>query len=171
MIDKQGQNAYLNGKWLENQVEKTINHLGVCSAKYKDIEDSFVPSRREFGMLVKNAPYINMFGKNARGEFLLHLNEERSKRIECRYQEKAGTVEDKLPKLLGDCLCMEEDEVLIVIEGAGMSSKAKTWLRNEANAVTHKTIKVLSLGEFEEWAYDTIGPHLCDCASSMDLSI
>lgn len=163
MVDKQGHNAYTNGKRLEDQVETILNDLGIETIQYRDIGDDtswlFVDNNA-IGYLIRNVPYTNMFGKDGRGEFVLHLNGLAPIRIECRYQGVRGTVEDKLPKLLGDCKCMVEKTVFIILEGDGITPQAKKWLKTAAEAVAYKYIRVVSINAFEDWVYDTVNDYL-----------
>lgn len=159
MPQEQGQKANQNGKWLEDQVESILSQYDVESVRYSELaRPDFLSllikssSAASPSLLVKNVPYTNMFGKNARGEFLI-LSDKLSgpTRIECRYQAVRGSVEDKLPKLLGDCLGMEAKNVIIVLEGVGVSPEAKQWLKSSVHAIKHKNILVMTLGQFRNW--------------------
>lgn len=153
-VDLQGQNANKNGKWLENQVEAELAKYGIGSIKSKDIGTkegkAFIASCKH-GFLAKNVPYTNMFGSNAYGEFVLHLFGVGTFRIECRYQKVSGSAQDKLPKLLGDCICMKEPNAIIVVEGDGITDNARNWIKASAKAVQHKKIRVKTLNEFNAW--------------------
>lgn len=157
--DVQGQNANKNGKWLEDQVEKELLKYGIKSILYRKLKTAkgkeFI-SKCSKGFLLKNVPYTNMFGSKAWGEFVLVLFNVGVFRIECRGQAVAGSVQDKLPKLLEDCKCMDESNVIVVLDGEGMSYNAKTWFRKAAAAVHFKDIKVQSLIQFKLWLKDTL---------------
>lgn len=168
-VDVQGQNANKNGKWLEAQVEKELAKYGIKSIMYKKLDTAegmkFVASCKR-GFLVKHVPYINMYGSNAYGEFVLHLFGIGAFRIECRAQNVAGSAQDKLPKLLGDCTCMPENDVVIVLEGDGMTYNAKSWIRKSASAVQHKNIEVKSLAQFKHWLRTLLTTPIHTSASS-----
>lgn len=153
-VDPQGQNANRSGKWLEDQVEAELAKYGIGSIMYRDLDTkadkAFIASCKR-GFLVKNVPYTNMFGSNAYSEFVLYLFGVGVYRIECRYQAVSGSAQDKLPKLLGDCVCMQEHNVIIVLEGDGITVNAKNWIRNSAKAIQHKKIRVKALNEFKAW--------------------
>lgn len=154
-VDVQGHNANKSGKWLEQQVEAELKKYGIKSIMYSKLDTKagkkFVASCKR-GFLAKHVPYTNMFGSNAYGEFVLYLFGIGIFRIECRYQGVSGSVQDKLPKLLGDCSCMQEQDVIIVLEGEGVSVNAKNWIKNSAKAIQHKHIRVKALTEFKVWA-------------------
>jgi hypothetical protein len=153
-VDVQGHNANKNGKGLEAQVEKEIAKYGIRSLKYSEINTkkgrALIASAKR-GFLLKNVPYTNMFGSRAFGEFVLCIFGMQPTRIECRAQHVAGSVQDKLPKLLEDCKCMQEPRALIVLEGTGVSQNAREWVKNAAEAVQHKEIKVQNFAEFSAW--------------------
>lgn len=158
-VDVQGQNANKNGKWLETQVEQTLAKYGIKSIMYNDLDTeeghNFVTNAKR-GFLAKNVPYTNIFGSKAYGEFVLYLFGFGARRIECRSQHVSGSVQDKLPKLLEDCKCMQEQQVIIVLEGAGFSHNARAWLKNAASAIQYKDIQVQTLEEFKVWAKQTL---------------
>jgi hypothetical protein len=153
-IDLQGQNANKSGRGLEDQVEELISKKGIKVVQYRDVKGidfgKLIKSEPK-GCLVKNLPYVNMYGKNARGEFTLFTPNIGDWRIECRKQLVSGSVEDKLPKLFNDCLCMEENNVIIVLEGNGFSDEARDWLKKKASSVKYKNVRVMSLFEFTGW--------------------
>lgn len=159
-VDNQGHNANKTGKWLEDQVEKTLAKYGIKSVYCRELytaaaEDIINDSKH--GLLVKNVPYTNMFGANAYGEFVLLLKDEAPIRIECRNQDVNGSAQDKLPKLLGDCIAMEERSVIVVLEGNGFTEKARNWFTDAAAAQKTKSIDVRSLLSFKSWAEDKFG--------------
>jgi hypothetical protein len=153
-VDEQGYNANKTGKWLEAQVEAELLKYGIKSIMYSELDTKsgmeFVASCKR-GFLLKHVPYKNMYGSNAYGEFVLYLFGKGVFRIECRYQGVPGSAQDKLPKLLGDCSCMQEQDVIIVLEGNGFTVNAKNWIKTSAKAVQHKHISVKALAEFKAW--------------------
>lgn len=160
IADVQGQNANKAGKWLEDEVEDTLNACGITSIQNRDLGDDVSLITINFnpkGVLIKNAPYINSYGKNARGEFLLRLKAMDDCRIECRAQWVRGSAEDKLMKLLKDCEVMVENNVIIVLEGDGFSKEAVKWIYDAAAMIKHKNIVVKTLEEFKSWAFTNFG--------------
>ena len=154
-VDMQGYKANKSGKWLENQVESEFAKYGIKAIKYSEFDTKKgkkILASCKSGFLLKNVPYINMFGSNAYGEFVLCLFGRDPIRLECRNQDVSGSIQDKLPKLLGDCIVMQEHTSIIVLEGDGVSANAREWLVSSAKAVQHKHIRVKTLNEFKVWA-------------------
>ena len=107
--------ANMAGKWLENEVEKTIMNFGLKSLHYKQVGTRFgktILRDSPKGFLLKNVPYTNMYGGESRGEFLLQLKNYGPIRIECRNQTVGGSVDEKFPYLIGNCYSFEEKDVI-----------------------------------------------------------
>lgn len=52
-------------------------------------------------------------------------------RIECKWQQSAGSVDEKLPYLyLNTIEAMPEKHIVIIIDGDGFKEGAKKWLRD-----------------------------------------
>ena len=67
-------------------------------------------------------------------------------RIECKYQQSAGSVDEKLPYLfMNFTQSIPEEEAIIVIEGNGFKVGAKEWLRKKCAGTK---VSVMSLEEF-----------------------
>lgn len=159
MTDLQGQAANEAGRSLEERIEKEALKYGVPTIQYRDMltdEGKQVINDSKLGVLIKNVPYTNMFGSEGRGDFLLCLFNIGAIRIECRGQSVRGSVQDKLPKLLGDCMCMEEKRVIMVVEGKGVTPNALNWLRSSVSAIKHKNMSVKTLEEFNSWLSGTL---------------
>jgi hypothetical protein len=84
-------------------------------------------------------------------------------RIECKWQQVSGSVDEKLPYLyLNSIEAMPELSVMILIDGAGWKAGAIQWLKdavkqkrytNEQNIT--KEILIFNLTEFFTWANET----------------
>jgi len=159
MADVQGHNANKSGKWLESEVEYTLNNLGFKSVNLKSIGKEFgedVSNNNLPGFIVKNSYYTDMFGRRSRGEFLLQVANRGPIRIECRRQTRAGSVDDKVTTLMGNCVSCEEKEVIIVIDGGGIRKERYRYLIDTARAVRFKKIRVMNLSQFKSWANRTL---------------
>ena len=155
------------GKCLENEVEEIINSYGIESLFYSQIKKNFgkkIIKESPGGFLLKQVPYINMYGANARGEFVLQINNYGPVRIECRGQQVHGSVDEKFPFLIGNCYAFEEKHVVLIIEGNGARKSAIEFVKNAARALAYKDIKVLNLKQFRSWAKQMLGSK--DCKSS-----
>ena len=88
-VDPQGQKASLNGAKFEDLMEHQVCEiLGIEARKFTDKD---APE----DVLWKNVPYESIYGTNCRSEFLLKYKG-RKIRIECKYQEAKGSVDEKL---------------------------------------------------------------------------
>jgi hypothetical protein len=84
-------------------------------------------------------------------------------RIECKWQQAAGSVDEKLPYLyLNTIEAMPENSIMILIDGAGWKTGAIQWLKDAVKQkkytteeTKNKNIMVFSLTEFFTWANRT----------------
>jgi len=109
------------------------------------------------GFLLKNVPYTNMFGSKSTGEFVLQVTDKGPIRIECRSQAVAGSVDEKMPYLIGNCYSFEEKDVILILEGDGMRDAARLFATNAARAIAYKNVQVMTLNQFKSWAKKTFG--------------
>ena len=120
-------------------------------------EDRGTMDLLEDRVLVKDAPYLTVYGTTGRSEFLAHdylLG--LSVRIECKWQGVPGSVDEKFPYIFMNATdTMKENEIVIILGGNGAKSAAKRWLKDAAKSSKvpqGKTIHVFSLEEFTDWA-------------------
>jgi|TARA_Y100000310_G_C20521338_1_gene733830 hypothetical protein len=127
MIDPQGQKAAGNGSKFEDIIEDAVcGILSIPSLRWD--AQTFVLSK-DRDILWKNVPYVSIYGTNCRSEFVLQFKG-RKIRIECKYQESAGSVDEKLPYLMMNFTReVPEEETIIIIEGEGFREGAVNWLR------------------------------------------
>jgi len=84
-------------------------------------------------------------------------------RIECKWQQSPGSVDEKLPYLyLNTIESMPENNIIILIDGNGFKSGAKKWLKDAVSKKLYttknnenKNVLVFSLTEFFTWANNT----------------
>ena len=150
-VDPQGSQAAHNGIRYEQQVESIIEANGGIVAAWKDreaIDFDINPV-----VVFKNVPFTTMYGAKGRGDHLLLCEKIGTPvRIEVRSQNVKGTADEKLPYLMGNCEAFPEDIVIVVLEGNGFKTAARTWFYNKAASVMHKTILVMDVKEFAAWA-------------------
>ena len=79
-------------------------------------------------MLLKNVPFETIYGHNGNIEFVLISKKyELRIRIECKWQQSACCVGEKLPYLyLNSIEAMPEKDIMILIDGNGFKAVAKT---------------------------------------------
>lgn len=150
---KQGAKAVMTGRLLEKLVESYIESLCIPAVPYKKwITDSDYYPKNSEGLLLSNVPYTSIYGGNSRGEFVLSMDGKPDVRIECRYQNSKGSVDEKLPFLFETAWAFEESVVVLIVEGNGYKKGAKPWLKNKCDSVLHKQILMLDFNEFKLWA-------------------
>jgi len=112
-------------------------------------------------LLLRDAPYISIYGHKAKTEFLVQSKRlSLIVRIECKWQQVFGSVDEKFPYLYLNCIfAMPEDFIIIVVDGGGAKPSAVSWLKNAAATRQlipadkgGKKVVVFTLAEFMAWA-------------------
>ena len=139
-IDPQGQKAASNGAKFEDVVEDAIKHLlDVPTHRWSQRTDELLLDN----VLFKNVPYESIYGTKCRSEFLLRYRG-RDIRIECKYQESAGSVDEKLPYLMMNFTQkVDEEETIIITHGEGFRAGAINWLRETCKDTKCKVFTLL----------------------------
>ncbi len=113
-------------------------------------------------LLLKNVPYTTIYGHTGRSEFVVVLDGQPRIRIECKWQQSSGSVDEKFPYLyLNAVEAMPEPTVVIIVDGGGAKAHAVNWLRAAAEnrlyvANPSKSIRVLDSTGFVRWANDVL---------------
>ena len=152
-------NLTSSGNLLEQTVKTVCSRKGFVIVKHRDWRRH--PEDYGSELLLTDVPYNTIYNHSGKTEFLLKsLRYNLEIRIECKWQQVSGSVDEKLPYLyLNSIEVMPEKHILIVIDGAGWKSGAIPWLKNAAASKKYitpenedKKIEVLSLTEFMTWA-------------------
>lgn len=156
-----GRRANRSGRVLENVVESVFE-----AHKYKIVsysEWAKQPTRYdEDRLLLKNVPYKTIYGHTGRSEFVVLLGGKPRIRIECKWQQSPGSVDEKFPYLyLNAVEAMPESTVVIIVDGGGAKESAVAWLRRAAEDRLYvtdpsKTILVFDGSGFIRWANDVL---------------
>jgi hypothetical protein len=145
----QGYEATHSGKFLEGLVRREFAARGFHFRGFGDDQnnlDMFAPR-----IVIHNAPYQSLYGCQSRSEFLI-IDGSRKIRVECRWQESSGSVDEKYPYLLRNAVeCMPEHEILILHGGDGARREAIDWLQREAAKIRAKKIYVVNINGFLQW--------------------
>lgn len=156
----QGFEANHSGKALEETVKRECLARGCLIKGFLDDHDTrdlFVAGGRR--LLVLNAPYTSIYDlhdpektRKSKSEMLI-IWEDRRIRVECKQQNKKGSIDEKFPYMIMNARRQfPENEVLFVLGGCGAKRGALNWMRAEAALVTEKKIYVVSGDEFHLWA-------------------
>ena len=159
----QGGLANSSGNTLEQTVIATFSSKGFQVAPYRN----WLVNPASFGgdVLLRRVPYTSIYGHNGVTEFLaISSRYELNARIECKWQQSAGSVDEKFPYLYLNCLeRMPEQHIIIIVDGGGAKLSAVTWLKTVAAegryasaTSVQKKIQVFSLSEFIVWANRTL---------------
>lgn len=156
---EKGSLASNQGKVLESTVESTFSSKGfeiVNYRKWNKKKDSYSSE-----LLLKNCPFVNIYSHDGNTEFLL-LSEKYDCRIriECKWQQSSGSVDEKFPYLYLNCIeAMPEKEIVLIVDGGGAKHGAVEWLKSAIGNKKYtsaenqdKTIHVFTLSEFIQWA-------------------
>ena len=144
--------ASITGNILEKQVQNLFLEKGFEIVKYS----KWIKNKTKFSqeLLLKHVPYSSIYNHKGYTEFLLISKKlDKEIRIECKWQQSSGSVDEKLPYLfLNATTNMKEKEIMIIIDGGGWKEGAIPWLKGAVKNSEHKDrIKVLSLAEFLTW--------------------
>lgn len=108
-----------------------------------------------------NVPYQTIYGQKGRTEFLLSSKTHGLDiRIECKWQQSNGSVDEKFPYLyLNSIEAIPENHIIIIADGKGFKPGAIPWLKNAIkeqkytdNKNKDRKIDVMNLTEFLTWA-------------------
>lgn len=156
---EKGTKSNITGNQLEMAVRTVLTGKGFQLVNYRVWEKT--PEKYGKELLLENAPFTTVYNHKGNTEFLLLSEKYNLKiRIECKWQQVSGSVDEKLPYLYLNVIeAMPEETVMILIDGPGWKPGSIKWLKdavkekkhtNESNR--HKQILVYNLVEFFTWA-------------------
>lgn len=160
-MSKQGLYANRFGDMLETVVISILQSKGFRVISFKESQ-SFADIGEE--LLIKNVPFTTIYGHPGKTEFLLSSKKHNLKtRIECKWQQVAGSVDEKFPYLYLNCIeAIPENDILILIDGAGAKKGSLQWLKDAtknklyvSEKSKHKNIQIMTTAEFIIWANET----------------
>ncbi|MCU7666820.1 PD-(D/E)XK nuclease superfamily protein [Bacillus thuringiensis] len=147
-----GTYANETGRALEKRVANLLDSYGFKTISEREYNKN--PEKHGSEVLLTNVKYTNIYGQPGKSEFMLCSRKYNMQlRIECKWQQSSGSVDEKYPYLLLNCVeAMPEKEVIIVVDGGGARKGAVAWLKNNAKTVRNKSIRVINFEEFKNWA-------------------
>jgi hypothetical protein len=170
-----GGRANKTGKTLESIVTPVLTaQYGfevISHPSYVEIQTGILPRPKR--LLVTRVPYTTLYGSAGTTEFLLVAQNARSTkefpisategelvcRIECKWQQSAGSVDEKFPYLYLSCVEAMPETNIIILHGGGMFRPgAMTWLKRSVSekrymtSSNQKNIAVMAVEEFMKWA-------------------
>jgi hypothetical protein len=187
-----GGRANKTGKTLESIVVPALtSQYGFEVWKHKKYKaashhkpDLLNPPELPKRLLIKHFPYTTLYGSNGKTEFLLNAEDANSTpefpvlnppnklvcRIECKWQQTAGSVDEKFPYLYLSCIeAMPETNIIILYGGGKFRIGAIKWLKDAIATKKYftnstppdKKIVAMSIEEFLTWvnhAFDKYAP-------------
>jgi hypothetical protein len=160
----QGGLASSSGNTLERTIMGTIESKNFEVEYYRNWKKN--PSKYGSELLLRNVPYTTIYGHKGNTEFLLKSEQyDLEIRIECKWQQSSGSVDEKFPYLYLNCLeRMPENKIIVVVDGGGAKAGAVTWLEDAAETMKYsnevssqKDLKVMNLTGFLTWSNKTFG--------------
>jgi hypothetical protein len=144
-VPTQGAESNLSGKFLERCIQNEFEDRGVSVYQYATRGDN--PDLFEERFLLKHVPYKSIYGCRSHSEFVFYHNSANVfVRIECRWQQMPGSVDEKMPYLLMNARdAMPEPEIWLVVDGGGAREHALYWLRSNVRKVESKSIYVYDI--------------------------
>jgi hypothetical protein len=153
-----GRLAARNGRQLEQFVINTLEPRGFVVVWWRE----WMADPVRFGdeVLIRGVPYQTIFGIKSRSEFVLcskRLDDMAPIRIECRWQQAKGSVDEKFPYLLLSMWNVPEPTVILLVDGGGAKKEAISWLKKAAETRwgqpvgSEKVIYVWGMSEFQSW--------------------
>jgi hypothetical protein len=160
---KQGGLANSSGNTLESTIKATLVSKGFEIVSYRD----YVKNPSSYGkeLLLLGVPYTTIYGHKGKTEFLLKSEHYALEiRIECKWQQSFGSVDEKFPYLYLNCIeKMPEDKIFIVMDGGGAKLGSIDWLKQSSlkklyttELNKNKEILVMTLSEFLVWTNKTL---------------
>lgn len=156
----QGAQANRTGKTLEEFVVGVFKSHGFEIINYPTyIKREGDPSFTHGEWLVRRAPYTTIYGHAGKTEFLVVSKDQQMVfRIECKWQQSSGSVDEKFPYVIENCKVMQEHMIIILVDGGACKAGALAWLKQAAEKCkkeNSKDIRVFNMTEFMKWANDT----------------
>lgn len=153
-----GSYATSSGGVLEGLVEFALVKKGFTVVRYKDWKLN--PDGFGEELLLKNVPYEGLYKHASTTEFvLMSKNYNLHTRIECKWQQVGGSVDEKFPYLFLNCSeKMLEPHIIILLDGGGAKPGAIDWLKDACDAfnlreslTAKRRIDLMNMTEFVQW--------------------
>ena len=129
VFNEQGLNAMRHGKILPGALEEIFGLLGIPVMSEAEYRAALVQPPV---VAVKGARFMNIYGYYGTTDFVLRDSVRGIEmRFWCKWQETAGTVDEKLPYLLANLKRFPEREVVFLVGGDGWRNGALDWLKEK----------------------------------------
>jgi hypothetical protein len=131
-IQNQGRSANEHGKILEDQLTPALERNGFVVVGWGDYKADQAKWDAIDRLAITQVPYTTIYNRQGRTEYVVIIkSQHRRIRIECKFQQAAGSVDEKFPYMyMEGALAYPEDETIFCIGGDGFKSGAKDWLKH-----------------------------------------
>ncbi len=141
MKNTQGQEANHSGRSLERDIENEFAARGVRTTWYS-------ASRKNLDLfagqqLIKRVPQPNWFGGISVSEFVYLSVSGTQVRIECKWQEHSGSVDEKAPAMKENALLAPEPVVWLILGGPGMRIGIRRYIYRQCIETAHNGSKII----------------------------
>lgn len=159
---RQGGLANSSGNTLETTIVGTLTSKGFGLVNYREWQRH--PERFGQELLLRNVPYTTIYDHPGNTEFLIKSAKYQIEvRIECKWQQSSGSVDEKFPYLYLNCIeRMPEKQIIVIVDGGGAKAGAITWLKRVSQIrqyiqpeAVDKQITIMNLSEFLIWVNRT----------------
>jgi hypothetical protein len=157
-----GAYAVSSGRILEGIVENALITKGLQVVTYKEWVKNKAAYSEE--LLIKKVPYEGLYKHSSHTEFLV-LSKEHNihTRIECKWQQSSGSVDEKLPYLFLNCTeKMIEPHIIVLLDGGGAKQGAIDWFKsscenfnNQHESISGRRVELMCTVEFLQWVNKT----------------
>lgn len=159
---EKGAKGNITGNQLEVAIKTVLTGKGFELINYRVWDKN----KEKYGeeLLLENVPFTTIYNHKGNTEFLLISKRFNLQiRIECKWQQVKGSVDEKLPYLyLNTIEAMPENTIMILIDGAGWKTGAVKWLKDAVQQkkyttaeTQNKEIIVFTMTDFFTWANNT----------------
>ena len=148
----QGGKAAGNGMTLESVITSILDSKGFEETD-QIFRDDECHKKYERNFVYETC--YTQFGAKTRSELAFYYRDFGLVRIECKWQQTGGSVDEKFPFMLENAKIENEDVVIFVIDGGGYRMAALEWLKEACEVETVKSDKpilCMNITEFVTWA-------------------
>lgn len=155
----QGARANTNGHTCENVLVPLFEANGYAVVAWGEYKRTAASRARYDAMeklVIKQYPYVSIYDHKGKTEFLVRNKIlDREIRVEVKWQQSAGSVDEKYPYLwLNAVYAYPENEIVLIVDGGGYKPGARQWLAQVCakrwllDDKPSKRVSVMSLAEF-----------------------
>ncbi len=155
----QGAKANNNGKIFEQQLIPLFKMNGYTVVKHSDYLKRSAEYESLERLVITSYPFMSIYRQKGKTEFLI-VNRERHRviRVECKWQQSSGSVDEKFPYMYLNCVYGYKDpEVVLIVDGGGYKPGARAWLEQAVRVRwllsedDPKSIRLMTISEFTAW--------------------